>query len=96
MCEKIGKREGIGNLMAEGLRACVDAFPGSKSFSVEAMGQAVAAHDPRAFFTNVVTTIASTRGSCHLHGSAEHIELGGTIPELGITKGIIGAVLTVH
>ena len=64
MCEKIGKREGIGNLMAEGLRACVDAFPGSKSFSVEAMGQAVAAHDPRAFFTNVVTTIASTRGSC--------------------------------
>lgn len=102
MCEKIGKREGIGNLMAEGLRACVDAFPGSKSFSVEAMGQAVAAHDPKAFFTNVVATIASTRGSCHLHGSAEHIELGGTIPELGITtpsdrfdnnnKGFIGAI----
>ncbi len=87
MCEKIGKREGIGNLMAEGLRACVDAVPGSQLFSVEVMGQAVAAHDPRAFFGQVVTTIASTRGSCHLHGNTEDIEQGRTIPELGITKG---------
>jgi len=87
MSEKIGKREGIGNLMAEGLRACVDAVPGSQLFSVEAMGQAVAAHDPRAFFSNVITTIASTRGSCHLHGSAEGNESGGTLPELGITSG---------
>jgi len=101
MCEKIGKREGIGNLMAEGLRACVDAVPGSKLFAVEAMGQAVAAHDPRAFFGQVVTTIASTRGSCHIHGNTEGIESGGTNPDLGITvtsdrfnndlKGFIGA-----
>jgi len=87
MCEKIGKREGIGNLMAEGLRACVDAVPGSQLFSVEVMGQAVAAHDPRAFFSNVVTTIASTRGSCHIHGTAEGNEGGSTLPELGITSG---------
>jgi len=83
MSEKIGKREGIGNLMAEGLRACVDAVPGSQLFSVEAMGQAVAAHDPRAFFGQVVTTIASTRGSCHIHSNVE----GGAIPELGVTAG---------
>jgi len=87
MCEKIGKREGIGNLMAEGLRACVDAVPGSQLFSVEAMGQAVAAHDPRAFFGQVVTTIASTRGSCHIHGNTEGVESGGTMPEWGITTG---------
>ena len=87
MCEKIGKRDGIGNLLAEGLRACVDTIPESKEFSVEAMGQAVAAHDPRAFFSNVVTTLASTRGSCHLHGSAEGNEGKGTLPELGINSG---------
>ena len=102
MCEKIGKRDGIGNLLAEGLRACVDAIPESREFSVEVMGQAVAGHDPRAFFSNVVTTIASTRGSCHLHGTAESNEGKGTLPELGITttstrfdntnKGYIGAV----
>ena len=102
MCEKIGKRDGIGNLLAEGLRACVDTIPESKEFSVEVMGQAVAAHDPRAFFSNVVTTLASTRGSCHLHGSAEGNEGRGTLPELGINfssdrfdntnKGYIGAI----
>jgi len=87
MSEKIGKREGIGNLMAEGLRACVDAFPGSKLFSIESMGQSFAAHDPRAFFGQVTTSIASTRGGCHIHGITEGIESGGTIPELGITTG---------
>jgi aldehyde:ferredoxin oxidoreductase len=102
LSEKIGKRQGIGNLMAEGLRACVDAVPGSKLSSIESMGQAVAAHDPRAFFGETITTIASTRGSCHLHGFGEANELGLTIPELGITtasdrfdnnnKGYIGAI----
>ena len=52
------------------------------------MGQAVAAHDPRAFFSETVTTIASTRGSCHIHGFAEPMEQGVVIPELGITEAI--------
>jgi aldehyde:ferredoxin oxidoreductase len=52
------------------------------------MGQAVAAHDPRAFFAETITTIASTRGSCHIHGFAEAVELGAVIPELGITEAI--------
>ena len=65
------------------------------------MGQSFAAHDPRAFFGQVITSIASTRGGCHIHGMTEGIESGGTIPELGITagsdrfdnnKGFIGAI----
>ena len=87
MTEKIAKREGIGNLLAEGLRAGVDRIPKSKSYAVEAMGQAVAAHDPRAYFAQTVTTIASTRGSCHIHGYAGFVELGAALlPELGITE----------
>jgi aldehyde:ferredoxin oxidoreductase len=86
ICEKIGKREGIGNLLAEGIRACVDAIPDSKRFAVESMGQSVAAHDPRAFFGQVITSIASTRGSCHLNALGEANELGVTIPELGLTE----------
>ena len=102
MIEKISKREGIGDLLAEGLRACVEAYPETKPYAVEVMGQAVAAHDPRAYFGETITTIASTRGSCHIHGFAEAIELGFTIPELGLdkpvdrfeweNKGYIGAV----
>jgi len=86
MTNMIAKREGIGGLLAEGLRACVDAIPESKPFAVEVMGQAVAAHDPRAFFGQTITTIASTRGSCHMHGFAEAMELGALIPELGIDE----------
>ena len=40
--EKVAKRDGIGNLLAEGLRACVERIPQSKPYAVEAMGQAVA------------------------------------------------------
>jgi len=88
MTEKIAKREGIGDLLAEGLRACVDRIPKSQLYSVEAMGQAVAAHDPRAFFGETITTIASTRGSCHIHGFAEAMELDVLLPELGISESI--------
>jgi len=86
MIEKIAYRDGVGDLLAEGLRACVDAYPQTKPYAVEVMGQAVAAHDPRAFFAETITTIASTRGSCHIHGFAEAIELGNTLPELGLDK----------
>jgi len=51
MIEKIAHREGFGDLLAEGLRASVEAIgPESKPYAVEVMRQAVAAHDPRAFF----------------------------------------------
>ena len=86
MTEKIARRDGIGNLLAEGLSACAERIPESRPFAVEVMGQGVAAHDPRAFFAEVITTIASTRGSCHMHGFAEAVELGALLPELGITK----------
>lgn len=86
MLRKIVNRDGLGNLLGEGLRACVDQIPESKPYAMEVMGQAVAAHDPRAFFGEVITTIASTRGSCHIHGFAEAAELGVLLPELGIDK----------
>jgi aldehyde:ferredoxin oxidoreductase len=86
MVKKIANREDIGDLMAEGLPACVSKYPETKPFAVEAMNMGVAAHDPRAFFSMVITTIASTRGSCHLHGNSEAIETGTTLPELGYDK----------
>ena len=102
MTEKIAKREGIGNLLAEGLRACVERIPESKPYAVELMGQAIAAHDPRAYFGQTITTIASTRGGCHVHGWAAAAEFGFFIPEIGITeatdrfdatkKGYLGAI----
>ncbi|MDD5590576.1 MAG: aldehyde ferredoxin oxidoreductase family protein [Dehalococcoidales bacterium] len=87
MTEKIARREGIGNLFAEGLRACVDHIPGTQLYAQESLGQTVGAHDPRAFWGQTITTIASTRGGCHLHGFAEAFDLGALLPEIGITEG---------
>ena len=87
MTEKIARREGIGNLLAEGLRACVERIPGSKLYAIESLGQTIGAHDPRAFFGQTITTIASTRGGCHLHGFAEAFDLGVLLPEIGVTEG---------
>jgi aldehyde:ferredoxin oxidoreductase len=104
MIIKIAKRDGIGNLFAEGITSIVEHYPETKGWAVEVLGMSVAAHDPRAYFAQVITTIASTRGSCHIHGFAEAIELGVTIPELGApvdqpmdrfeyyNKGVAGAI----
>jgi aldehyde:ferredoxin oxidoreductase len=86
MTEKISKREGIGNLLAEGIRACVDAYEASKLYAVEVMGTVAAGHDPRAYFAQTITTIASTRGACHLRGYAAANEEGFTLPEMGINE----------
>ncbi len=102
MTKKVSLREDIGDLLAEGIRACVKKIPQSKSFAVESMGMVAAAHDPRAFYGQTITTIASPRGACHLHGFAEAVELGAVLPELGINdamdrfdgakKGYAGAI----
>ncbi len=86
MMEEIAKREGIGNLLAEGLRACCERIPESKPYAVELMGQAIAAHDPRAYFAQTITTIASTRGGCQVDGWAAAAEFGFFMPEIGITE----------
>jgi aldehyde:ferredoxin oxidoreductase len=86
MIKKVAFREGFGDLLAEGITPCVQKYPDSKIAGVAVMNQAVAAHDPRAYFGQTITTIASTRGSCHLHGCAEAAEVGALLPELGIDK----------
>ena len=79
--------EGFKGLLAEGIRPCVEKIGlGSKPYAVESKGMVVAAHDPGAFFAETIATIASTRGSCCIHGFTEAIELGACLPELGLHK----------
>ncbi|MFQ6081646.1 MAG: aldehyde ferredoxin oxidoreductase family protein, partial [Candidatus Bathyarchaeia archaeon] len=102
MTKKIATRDGIGDLLAEGIKACVEKIPESKPFAVEVLGKCTPAHDPRAYYAQVVPTITSPLGSSHLHGFAEAVELGVLLPELGIKetldrfawegKGYVGAV----
>jgi aldehyde:ferredoxin oxidoreductase len=103
MTEKIANRDGFGNLLAEGMNACSASIKESKSLALEVMGMAMPAHDPRAFFSQTISSIASTRGACHLRGYGPSNDRGYTVPELGIKetvsprfendkKGYLGAI----
>ena len=86
LCGMIGRREGLGDLLADGLRACVAVYPETREYAVEAMGMTLPGHDPRAYHGQVIASIASTRGPCHLNALGEANELGVTIPELGLEE----------
>lgn len=102
MIEKVKDRDGFGGIVAEGIRACVQRWPETKPYAIETYGKSLPAHDPRAFFAQTITSIASTRGACHIHGFAEAVELGVLLPELGMgeqldrfegeKKGLAGAI----
>lgn len=85
--EKIGKREGIGNLLAEGSKRAAEKIRGqSKQFVMHVKGLEVPMHDPRAFSSWVAAFSTSNRGACHIYAPAYWIERGMTFPGIGLDK----------
>jgi len=82
---KIGKREGFGNLLAEGVKRAAEKIgKGAEEFAVHVKGLEIPMHDPRAFKGMGLQYATSHRGGCHLRGLVYHIEQGERIPDLGI------------
>jgi len=83
---KIARRDGIGNLLAEGSLAL-----GKKHNAVESVlhvrGLEIPNHDPRAFsgMTTIYTT--ASRGATHLEGDMYSVDMGADVRELGIIGG---------
>lgn len=66
MINKIAKREGIGDLLAEGSkRAAQKIGLGSTDFVVEVKGMEVPMHDPRALHGLALSYATGPRGACH-------------------------------
>jgi aldehyde:ferredoxin oxidoreductase len=71
----IAKQEGIGKLLAQGVRAAAKeltkrnpTLPPAEDFAVHVKGLEVPAHDPRAESKNLAIQYAITpRGACHMH-----------------------------
>lgn len=82
---KIAKREGFGDILAEGEKNVAKKF-GVPNMMIQVKGLAVPAHDPRAFFSMAINYATSNRGACHMRGNPYIHELGVTIPEVGITN----------
>jgi aldehyde:ferredoxin oxidoreductase len=68
LVEKISKREGIGELLAEGvLKAAKKIGKNAEKFAIHCKGLEGAAHDPRSGKALAVTYGTANRGMCHIH-----------------------------
>jgi len=65
--QAIARREGIGALLADGVRAAAARLgPEAEAFAVHVKGMEVAYHDPRAFVSMAANYATANRGACHL------------------------------
>jgi len=86
MTEKIGKREGLGQLLGEGVRiAAAKLGKNAVEFTSDVKGQEMPAHDPRCFNAGAVGYATINRGACHL-GFTHVFERILTMPEIGVDQ----------
>jgi aldehyde:ferredoxin oxidoreductase len=86
MVEKIGKREGLGNLLGEGVRIAAEKIGrNAVEFSLHVKGLEIPGHDPRCYNAGAVSYATINRGACHL-GFSHVFERVLSMPEIGIEK----------
>ena len=67
MIEKIAKREGFGNLLAEGTKRAAEIIgKGSEDFAINVKGLELPGYDPRGIKGQALSYATSNRGGCHL------------------------------
>lgn len=85
----IANREGIGDLLAEGLRVAAKQIgQGSEDFAVHVRGLEAAMHEPRGKKgTMLIYTAAGPRGAAHMEAAQDPaFERPNAVPELGIVN----------
>jgi aldehyde:ferredoxin oxidoreductase len=86
LLHEIGKREGIGDLLADGTRPAAERLGKDLAdMLVEVKGVEVPMHDPRAFWSNALNYAVANRGACHMEGVTFTVEGGLPFPDLGYT-----------
>ncbi|NPV60582.1 MAG: aldehyde ferredoxin oxidoreductase family protein [Actinobacteria bacterium] len=86
LVKKIAYREGIGDDLAEGVRA-MSAKYGGEDFAIHVKGLECPMHDPRALWAMALTYATSIRGACHCADANLYIELGILdVKELGAKR----------
>jgi aldehyde:ferredoxin oxidoreductase len=86
LLEMIARREGLGDVLAEGAKRIAARY-GADDLAVHVNGLEPAAHDPRALSGMAVVYATSPRGACHMQGDMYVVDMGLTIPEVGIFPG---------
>ena len=87
MVHRIGRREGIGELLGEGVKRAAEALGhNAVEFAVHVKGLEPSAHDPRRFWSQALSYATAARGACHNRSWGHAYELGLNVPEIGIPE----------
>ena len=71
----IGKKEGIGALLAEGTKAASEKIEGSSAFAIHVKGLELPGYDPRGMKGQGLTYALADRGACHVRSNTLRTEL---------------------
>ncbi len=81
LVKKIGKREGFGNILAEGSRRAAEIIgKGSDYYAMQTKGLEMAAYEPRALKATGFGYATSNIGASHGNGSLAFQEFGSPVP----------------
>lgn len=91
LIEKIAKREGFGDILAEGVKKAAEKIgSGAEEFAIHIKGQEVPMHEPRGKKGLGLSYATSNRGACHLQ--AEHDDIfedeKWLCPEIGLDRAL--------
>ncbi|MEW6203241.1 MAG: aldehyde ferredoxin oxidoreductase family protein [bacterium] len=86
LVEKTARREGIGNILAEGSAAAAKKIGGNaEDFITTVKGLESPMHDPRGFHGQALAYATSSRGACHVNAMEMFVEQGYVFyPDLGL------------
>ena len=73
----IGKREGFGRILAEGVKRAAEKIEGSAEFAMHVKGLELPGYDPRGMKGQGLTYAVSDRGGCHLRSNTLRTEIIG-------------------
>jgi aldehyde:ferredoxin oxidoreductase len=73
----IGKREGLGQILAEGVKRASEKIKGSSEFAMHVKGLELPGYDPRGMKGQALTSAVSDRGGCHLRSNTLRTEIIG-------------------
>ena len=83
LVEKIAKREGFGNFLADGVRRMSEKLgPESERFALHVKGLEMPYHDPRAFVDMAANYATANRGACHMESCSYWQGYGVKVPGL--------------
>jgi aldehyde:ferredoxin oxidoreductase len=83
LLESIGRREGLGDLLAEGsLRAAREVGQGSEAFAMQVKGMELPGYEPRSLQTMAVGLAVGSRGACHNRSGAYEADFSTEVDRL--------------